>query len=187
MRESVTIGPGEVAIHAPVTLPLAPLAPEDAALVEAAARALHKFCKRGGPLRWSMPGPEPRDDIFGAETWRANQRFAAFAWDRLGMAEAAVILPDIVFLRGAELAGLLPLLMTLLLRAERYAPQFSLLATGARDRLRAAGSDYALPREAHAPLAAFATRLLARFDDAITDHEERVAFERLARDATPKA
>lgn len=187
MAARVTIGAGEVAIHAPVILELQPLAPDDAAFLGAAARALRKYVKARGPLRWPMPGAAPKDDLFGAETWRANQRFAEIDWARLDMEAAAVLLPDIVFLRGAELAGLLPLLMELPLRAAHYAPQFSLLASGARARLVTADAEYALPRQAFAPLAGFATRVLARFGDAIGNPEERTEFERLARDAAALA
>lgn len=183
MPGRVTIGPGEVAIHAAVILDLHPLAPADAALVADAAKALRTFIRRRGPLRQPALGLEPAGDIFGAETWRANQRFAELDWGRLDMNAAAVLLPDTVFLRGAELAGLLPLLMDLILRAAHYAPQFSLLASGARSRLVSTDADYALPRQAFAPLAAFAARVLARFGDGIANREERVVFERLARDA----
>ena len=187
MPGRVTIGPGEVAIHAPVILDLHALSPDDAAFLAGAARALGKFRKAGGPLRWPMPGPEPKGDLFGAETWRAHQRFAELDWKRLDMDAAAILLPDTVFLRGAELAGLLPLLMELPLRAAHYAPQFSLLASGARSRLVSTDADYALPRQSFAPLAGFATRLLARFAESIGNPEERKEFERLARDAAALA
>jgi hypothetical protein len=185
--DRVTIGPGEVAIHAPVILELHALAADDAAFLAAAARTLKKFRKASGPLRWPMPGPEPKGDLFGAETWRANQRFAEMDWKRLDMDAAAILLPDTVFLRGAELAGVLPVLMELPLRAAHYAPQFSLLASGARSRLVTADADYALPRQALMPLATFATRLLARFGETIAQPEERKEFERLARDAAALA
>ena len=187
MPNRVTIGPGEAAIHAPVILDLLALSPDDAAFLAAAGRTLRKFRKASGPLRWPMPGPEPKGDLFGAETWRANQRFAELDWERQDMEAAALLLPDTVFLTGAELAGLLPLLMELPLRAAHYAPQFSLLASGARSRLVTADADYALPRPSFAPLAGFATRLLARFADAIGNPEERKEFERLARDAAALA